>query len=241
MVILALDTSSAAGSTAVVRDGVTIAEHAGDGSRTHGERLPGELMAVLDAAGVALADVDQFAVCIGPGSFTGLRVGIATIQGLALARNRLVVPVSSFEAIARPTDSGPRTTDHEPRPTAVWIDAHRGEVFATLIDADGTTELIGPSSLPPAATIDAWSGAAANLASIRFAGNGAIKYADAIRERLGSRALLPVSVPLLAPTIGRIAHAEPGRGVHPHAIAPLYIRRPDAELARDRRRTPAAP
>src|SRR6516165_5121101 len=98
MLVLALDTSSAAGSAAVIRGDRVLVERAGDASRTHGERLPRELMAVLDAARVDLREIDHFAVSIGPGSFTGLRVGIATIQGLAFAQNKLVVPVSSFEA-----------------------------------------------------------------------------------------------------------------------------------------------
>src|SRR5512132_3725834 len=100
MLTLALDTSAAAGSAALLRDGHVVAERAGDGSRTHGERLPRELMELLESAGVTLRDIDRFAVSTGPGSFTGLRVGIATIQGLALAQHKLVVPVSSFEALA---------------------------------------------------------------------------------------------------------------------------------------------
>ena len=137
MLILALDTSSAAGSAAIARDGVVLAERAGDGTRTHGQRLPRELMAILDAAGVALHDVDRLAVATGPGSFTGLRVGIATIQGLALAQHKLVVPVSSFEALAFVAGPGAAAI-------APWIDAHRGEVFAVLYGPDGRTQLAPP-------------------------------------------------------------------------------------------------
>ena len=80
MVILSLDTSSTAGSAAVVRDGRVLVERAGDPSRTHAERLPRELMDVLDAARCSLDTIDAFAVVTGPGSFTGLRVGLSTIQ-----------------------------------------------------------------------------------------------------------------------------------------------------------------
>src|SRR5688572_19804666 len=100
MLILALDTSAAAGSAAIVRDGAGVIARGGDGSRTHGERLPLELMAILDEAKLTLDAVDAFAVVTGPGSFTGLRVGIATIQGLAMARGKRVAPVSTFEALA---------------------------------------------------------------------------------------------------------------------------------------------
>ena len=228
MLILALDTSSAAGSAAIARDGVVLAEHAGDGTRTHGQRLPRELMAILDAAGVALHDVDRFAVATGPGSFTGLRVGIATIQGLALAQHKLVVPVSSFEAlafIARP----------EAAAIAPWIDAHRGEVFAVLYGPDGRTQLAPPSSLSPASTLDSWNTAADPGAAIRFIGDGASKYRGIIEARLGSRAVVTPDVPPLAGAIARIASASPDRAVRPHAVVPLYVRRSDAELARDRR------
>jgi len=187
LLILSLDTSSAAGSAALVRDGAVLVERAGDGSRTHGERLPRELMAILDEAGAGLDDVDRFAVSIGPGSFTGLRVGIATIQGLAMARRALVTPVSSFEALAWRARG---TADA----IAAWIDAHRGEVFACLYDAGGRVVLREPTSLSPVATVDDWlSGGIAADAAIRFEGDGAIKYAGLIRERLAHlRGVAPV-------------------------------------------------
>jgi tRNA threonylcarbamoyladenosine biosynthesis protein TsaB len=227
MLILALDTSSAAGSAAVVRDGNLVVEHAGDGARTHGERLPRELMAVLEAAQCTLAEVDGFAVVTGPGSFTGLRVGVATIQGLAFARRAPVFPVSAFEALAwHARGRGP---------AGIWIDAHRGEVFATLVAGSGS-ELAAPSARPPAATLDAWAPALAALGAVRFTGSGAVRYRDAIASRLGGGATVEDRVPLLAGIAGRIAAASPSRAVSPHAVVPQYVRRPDAELARDRRK-----
>jgi len=229
VLILALDTSSAAGSAAVVRGDRVLIERAGDGARTHGERLPRELMAVLDAAHVDLREIDCFAVSIGPGSFTGMRVGIATIQGLAFAQKKRVVPVSSFEALALRSSA-----------TAVWIDAHRGEVFAALYDADGR-QLTAPTSLKPEATLDAWSPALAPFDRIRFAGDGATLYRDRIAARVGERAAIDAEPPLLAGRIGLIAAAAPARAVLPHAVVPLYVRRPDAVLARERRDASSEP
>lgn len=221
----------------MLRDGVVVAERAGDATRTHGERLPRELMAVLDDAGAKLRDVTTFAVCTGPGSFTGLRVGIAAMQGLAFAQRKLVVPVPAFEALARsvaPRPAGPSLI-------ATWIDAHRGEVFACLYDASGRLVLREPTSLSPAATLDDWlSHDLVADAAIRFEGDGAIKYADVIRARL-VQARIADGLPLLAGTIARIAHAEQDRAVTPHAVVPLYVRRPDAELARDRKASATAP
>ena len=232
MLILALDTSSAAGSAAIVRDGAVVIERAGNAARTHGERLPLELMAILRDSGAALDAVDAFAVVTGPGSFTGLRVGIATIQGLALARGRRVAPVTAFEALVFGLNQTlrPKAATY----TAVWIDAHRREVFAALYAPDGRTPLEPPTSLSPDATIDAWMGRIETGAQVRFAGDGAVRYADVIRARLGARAQLPSETPLLAAAAGVIAAADPGRAVIPHAIVPLYVRRSDAELTRER-------
>jgi tRNA threonylcarbamoyladenosine biosynthesis protein TsaB len=225
--ILSLDTSAAAGSVALLDNGRVVIERAGDPSRTHGARLPAELMAVLAAVGATLGSVDLFAVSVGPGSFTGLRVGIATMQGLALANAALVVPVTTFEALAwhAPVDV----------PVAVWIDAHRSEVFASLIAADRKTELRPASALSPRATLEAWTGELSRHDRVRFVGDGAVRYQDDIRRCLGSRAEIAADVPPLAGAIADIAYREPTRAVRPHAIVPVYVRRPDAELARDRR------
>jgi tRNA threonylcarbamoyladenosine biosynthesis protein TsaB len=246
MLILALDTSTAGGSAAIVRDGALLLARDGDASRTHGQRLPGELMDILRDAGGTLAGIDGFAVVTGPGSFTGLRVGIATIQGLALARGRRVTPVSAFEALMFSKDEVFRlkpeaTYSPEAAYCGVWIDAHRREVFATLYAEDGRTVLEPPTSLSPEATIDAWMGRVAAASRIAFIGDGAIKYADVIRERLGERAILSDQTPRLAAAAGLIAAADPARAVVPHAVVPLYVRRSDAELARDRRMGPSVP
>ena len=233
--ILALDTTSAAGSAAIVRDGAVLIERDGDGSRTHGQRLPLELMAILRDARLTLDAVDAFAVATGPGSFTGLRVGIATIQGLALARRQRVTPVTTFEAIAFVASRESSRDPGSARVIAVWIDAHRGEVFASLYSADGRTVMEPPTALAPHVTLDTWTRSLPPDARIAFAGDGAVRYADVIRERLGERASVPQQAPSLAGSIGLIAAADPARAVAPHALVPLYVRRPDAELARDRR------
>jgi tRNA threonylcarbamoyladenosine biosynthesis protein TsaB len=238
MLILALDTSSAGGSVALVRHNegeVTVVERAGDGTRTHAERLPAELVAVLDEAGAALRDVDRFAVAVGPGSFTGLRIGIATMQGLALTADRLVAPVTTFEALAW----------HAGMPgeaVAVWIEAHRGEVFATLLAPDGHT-MAPPTARAPDLTLDAWREPLAGIDRVRFVGDGAVRYRALIADRLAERqdcVRIDTVAPALAGVIGRIAAADPGRAVGPHALVPLYVRRPDVELARERRQPPAS-
>ena len=98
MVVLALETVTRDGSVALWRDGPVEARQ-GDGARSHAERLPGALIDLLAAHGLSLPAVDIFAVVTGPGSFTGLRVGLAAVQGLALAGHRRVVGVPTLDAL----------------------------------------------------------------------------------------------------------------------------------------------
>ena len=211
----------------MVQGGHVLAEMRGNPELTHGERLPGELIRTLDAAGVPLGEVDLLAVAAGPGSFTGLRVGIATMQGLATATGLRIVPVSVFEALARSAGAGDA-------PLAVWIDAQRGQVFAVLYDAAADRALTEPSSLPPVDTLAAWK-ALGVTGSVRFVGDGAVRYRTTVEAELGARALMLPEPPPLAGFIGRIAAEHPERAVLPHAVVPIYVRRPDAELARGKR------
>jgi tRNA threonylcarbamoyladenosine biosynthesis protein TsaB len=221
VLILALDTTTRAGSLAIVRDGEVICETVGDATLTHGERLPADFLRICEGAGIPIGAIDLFAVAAGPGSFTGLRVGIAAIQGLAFATHRMVVPVSTLEAIAeQPRRRGARV--------AAWMDAQRHEVFAAI---PGETE---PASGSPEDILSAWL-AQTDLRGIEFHGDGAVRYAERIRKILGDYVTIATTTPPLAGSIGLIAAREPHRGVVPHAIVPIYIRRPDAELARDRR------
>jgi tRNA threonylcarbamoyladenosine biosynthesis protein TsaB len=221
VLILALDTTTPSGSLAVLRDGVLAAEMTGDAALTHGQRLPGDVRRLCEAAGVRPRDVDLFAVAAGPGSFTGLRVGIAAVQGLAFAHQRLVVPVSTLEAIAhRRRAAGARV--------AVWMDAHRKEVFASI---PGEIE---PTSGTPEDVLAGWL-SQTDLRGVEFHGDGAVRYGARIHHVLGDYVRVASGTPPLAGAIGAIAAAEPHRAVLPHAIVPIYVRRPDAELARDRR------
>ena len=225
MIILALDTTTRDGSIAVLDDAVVRVERGGDATVTHGQRLPGELADALSAAGIRIEDVDLLAVAAGPGSFTGLRVGIATIQGVAMAHAKRVVAVSALEALARAAVN-PRNS------IGAWMDAQRGEVFAALYAADGRDLLIPPVSAAPAAVLRTWS-SAADISRTTFIGDGAVRHAQVLRELAPD--VQVVSPPLLAALVGQIAVENPSRAVLPHAIVPIYVRRSDAELARARR------
>ena len=239
MLVLALDTTTRAGSIAVARDGRLLHLHEGDAARPHAERLPGDLVAALGHSGLGLADVDVFAVAIGPGSFTGLRIGIAAIQGCAFATGRPVVGVSALEAMASAAAAAHGLAAGSR--LGVWMDAQRQEVFSALYlladpDAGSMGVIEEPAVGPPREAAQRWH-ELLGAAWCPVVGDGAERYALVLNEAAGT-AVPTLAPPPIAPAIARIAgrRAEAGEGTLPHAIRPLYVRRPDAELARDRRR-----
>ncbi|MDQ3417747.1 MAG: tRNA (adenosine(37)-N6)-threonylcarbamoyltransferase complex dimerization subunit type 1 TsaB [Acidobacteriota bacterium] len=231
MLILALDTTTRAGSVALLRSDAlggdaVLYEQSGDPALTHGQRLPGDLIEACAVAGVQISDVELFAVAAGPGSFTGLRIGIATMQGLAMARGGRIVPVSTLEAIAVAAPPGPARI-------AAWMDAQRGEVFAQVFErGDGRARPL--SEAIAARPSDALEHHREWVSGAGFEGDGAVRYRADIERGLGDVRVAAV-VPHLAIAIARIAGGSPDRAVLPHAVIPIYVRKPDAEIARDRR------
>src|SRR5258708_27483721 len=128
MKVLALDTSTRAGSVALIVDDRVVEERAGDQSRTHAERLPSEIVTLAAAHDLAVGDVDLFAVASGPGSFTGLRIGIATMQGLAIVHRRPLTGIPALEALALLGGHGLADGGIVP----AWLEAHRHVDFAAL-------------------------------------------------------------------------------------------------------------
>jgi tRNA threonylcarbamoyladenosine biosynthesis protein TsaB len=223
MLVLALDTTTSSGSCALARDGVVVYEQVNDAPNAHAQRLPGDLMSLLDSAGMTLSAVDVFAVATGPGSFTGLRIGIATMQGLAFAEGKPLVGVSGFDALARIAGSEGCV--------ATWVDAWRGEVFAALYE--NGLEIEPPVVSRPEILLEPMRGR-----PTRFLGDGARAHHELIGRVMGDAGQMvdPVAPPL-AGTIAMLATQALGRALGqahaPEAIRPLYVRRTDAELARD--------
>src|SRR4051812_2871661 len=183
MLVLALDTTTRAGSVALVSGSGVVEQRAGDGARNHAARLPGEITSLLRDRGVSMRDVDLYAVAAGPGSFTGLRIGIATVQGLAFVHRRRVVGISALEALAYAANEGsaPGTI------IAAMIDAHRREVFAAVYRVDGgpsfsrerLAEIETPSAGAPGPMLQRWAERHDMTAAV-CVGDGAPLYADEI-------------------------------------------------------------
>ena len=225
VLILALDTTTRGGSIAITRDQVVAAVVEGDASRTHGERLPEEIQRVLTAAGVAAADLDLLVVASGPGAFTGLRIGIAAIQGLSMVVGAPVIGISALDALAELTWPA---VDTSVTTLAAWMDAARGEVFAVDYTRSGQSD---PVVASPAAILSTIS---PNPTGIAFVGDGASRYRADILAWAPHSAILPLPV-ALAPTLALIGGRRVDAAGPPHALQPLYIRRPDPELERLRR------
>jgi tRNA threonylcarbamoyladenosine biosynthesis protein TsaB len=252
---LALDTTTRAGSVAVVRDASLLAVIHGDARRTHGERLPADIERALSQAGMRASELQLLAVASGPGAFTGLRIGLAAIQGLAMVLNLPVIAVSALDALAlsvlgtsvpgadlRPHAATPvpgvRPHDAALSPAiTAWIDAQRGEVFAASYSPSRVDDTPSPTSVPivstPEVALAAWHLAPGTI----FVGDGAVRYREQILHGMGTHCRVVDAPPALAPFIAQLGvrRAIRGEAAPPHALQPLYVRRPDAELERQRR------
>jgi tRNA threonylcarbamoyladenosine biosynthesis protein TsaB len=232
MRVLALDTTTRALSAALVEDDRIRAEYVGDTARSHAERLPGALLDLAASARVELQAIDVFAVAAGPGSFTGLRIGIAAMQGLAFVTGKRIVAVSALDALAHAAAADLA----EGTLVAAWIDALRGDVFAALYRVGAAAPFAAGRIVPidapavdvPSTVLERWT-----TRPDVFTGSGARRYAALIAG--GAPAARLCEAPPLAAVIGRVAvgRARAGESVDPAGVQPLYVRRPDAELARE--------
>lgn len=235
VVILALDTTTRAGSVAVLEDDTVLSSVPGDSNLTHGERLPGEMARAIDQAGLSLHAIELLAVASGPGAFTGLRIGLAAAQGLALVLDTPAIGVSSLDALAFAT--WPQLARPTETTLWAWMDAQRGEVFAARYEPGddgwapkGPPVVAEPSQLLPLIDIS-------RSRPIVIVGDGAAKHRPAI-DAWSDGAWQIVDPPtMLAIAIGMLGRRLAARGLAgaPHALQPLYVRRPDAELERERR------
>jgi tRNA threonylcarbamoyladenosine biosynthesis protein TsaB len=211
LIVLGLDTCLDACSVAILDDARVLAWRSEPMRRGHQERLGGMTAAVMDEAGLAFPRLDRIGATLGPGSFTGLRVGLAFAKGLALALERPAVGIGVLEALAAEADDDV---------VAAVIDARRGQVYLQVF-AQGRP-LMAPDILP-------LETAAARLAEfagggpVALVGPGAALLAEVLpRARLIERqAADPVVVARLA---GRARAPFP-------PLRPLYLRAPDARAS----------
>lgn len=173
----------------------------------------------LRGLGLSPRDLDGFAVTTGPGAFTGLRVGLSSVQGLALACGALCVGLSSLDVLASSVAGSAPTT-------AALLDAFRDEVYWGIYDSGG--RLAGEHRVGPLAGV-----LEALPPGTAFVGDGAARYREAI-EAAVPRAQFPSADLFLAGTLGRLALEvlRGGRGRSPADLRPLYLRGADIRMPR---------
>jgi tRNA threonylcarbamoyladenosine biosynthesis protein TsaB len=209
MRVLGLDTALGACSAAVTHDGEVLAAIREPMLRGHQERLAPLVQEVMAQAGLPFAALDRIAVTVGPGSFTGLRVGLAFAKGLGLALGKPCVGIGSLEALAA-SEPGPGLC-------AAVIDAKRDQVYLQLFD--GGAALMAPDSLPveiaAARLAELWRGG-----PVRLVGPGAAALAGVAPEIQVIERAAPHPRAICA--LAAVREPTPAR--------PLYLRAPDAKL-----------
>jgi tRNA threonylcarbamoyladenosine biosynthesis protein TsaB len=219
MLILAIDTALEACAAAVLDTGAgkVIASESQAMKRGHAEALMPLIARVMKDSGLAFAAVDRIAVTNGPGSFTGLRVGLSAARGLALAAGKPVVGITTLSAYAAPVVS--ETLE---QPVISAIDARHDQVYFQVVSGNGSS-LIRPRVAPITEAL-----AASRFGAPHLVGNAA----HILAERWPAQASLPVKVESYpAPDIAWVAWL--GAAVSPETAParPYYLRAPDAKPA----------
>jgi tRNA threonylcarbamoyladenosine biosynthesis protein TsaB len=219
MLILAIDAAMDACAAAVLdtEAGDLIARESEAMKRGHAEALMPLIGRVIARSGVAFAGLDRIAVTTGPGSFTGLRVGLSAARGIALAASKPVVGVTTLTAYAAPIVG--RNGEH---PVVAAIDARHGQVYLQVVSGDGNS-LIRPQVTPIEEALTAWRFGAPHLV-----GNAA----GILAERWPSHAVAPLSVDAqAAPDIAWVGWLGAAVGPETAPARPFYLRAPDAKPA----------
>ena len=219
--ILSVETATLAGSVALARGEKVIAGFAGDPKISHSNTLLNDIDKVLGDAQVELADIELLAVASGPGSFTGLRIGIATVKGLAVTLNCPCVGIPTLQAVAH---SGGASTN-----TVALLPAGRGEVFAQLfsVTSEGVvTALDQASHIAPLRLFEKYG----LLENVLWSGDVAITSQTLLERDPHWRVAAPATnlaehVSLLALRRFRERQLD-----HPDALQAIYVRPSDAEL-----------
>lgn len=229
MLILALDSSTRLGSVALLQDETLVAEYTLSVQRTHAERLLPAVDQVLRDAGVEPAALEGIAVSRGPGSFTGLRIALATAKALGYALDRPVVGVSTLDSLAYGVAGWGEVV-------CPLLDARRGEAYAAVyrtLPGGELTRLSDYLALPVAQILER-VGEVAPEGRVVLTGDAVRLHADLLAERLDGRAVFPgeAVATLRASWVGALARARFRRGeVDPlGSLSPLYVRPPEAEV-----------
>jgi tRNA threonylcarbamoyladenosine biosynthesis protein TsaB len=223
--LLAIDTALDAVSVCLVDGKEVLANAEAKSDRRHGEMLTPMIQSVLREAGCTVHDVGSIAVDIGPGLFTGMRVGIATAKAMAEVLEADVLGVSSLEVVAHQAST-------EFDVIAAVIDARRGEVFWSLHRADDHEQL---STARAGSPEECLASIADRGQSVCLVGTGVTRYRqvfdDGLRLAVPDFEFAPESTHVpMATTVAVIATSRLVDAVSVDELVPMYLRAPDAEI-----------
>ena len=221
MLILAIDTALDACAAAVLDTsaGSVLAQESQAMKRGHAEALMPLIARVMKASGIAFASLDRIAVTTGPGSFTGLRVGLSAARGIALAANKPVVGLTTLTAYAAPV-----VAENSGNPVISAIDARHDHVYFQVVAGDGSS-LVPPRVAPIEEVLGA-----AQFGAPHLVGNAA----QIIADRWPSDAMPPVKIdPQPAPDIVWVAWLAAAVDPKVATPRPFYLRAPDAKPSTD--------
>lgn len=226
--VLAVDTSGPVAGCAVLRDGKVVHMTVMNHGLTHSETIMPAVDAALEAAGLRCGDVDVFAAVAGPGSFTGVRIGVCAVKGLAHAAGKPCAAVHALEALAMNFYGFDGLC-------CPILDARRGQVYCAAFDMrDGMPVRVLDDAAQP---LDEFLARLPGGRRLAFVGDGVPVHADAVRSALGDRALIaPENLRDLRPDAAAIlAAARPDAWLPAAALRPIYLRAPQAVRERKRR------
>jgi tRNA threonylcarbamoyladenosine biosynthesis protein TsaB len=230
---LAICSATRTASVALFDAEALVGERSAATDRHQAESLLPLIDAVLREAGVQASGIAGYALCIGPGSFTSLRIGLSTLKGLAFGTDVPVVPVSSLQALAAEAQSDAG------RPLVAMLDAQRGEVYAAAF-SDRAQEWAPREDILPERVYDAEELAERIPATSVLVGQGAAIVVEALQERLGDEIMIDPggSQEPRAHAVGRLGVPRllAGKGVDAAGLAPRYVRRAEAEVTRTAKR-----
>lgn len=230
MKILAVDTSGPVCGVCVMRDGTVCCEHTVQNKLTHSATLMPMIRDALESAGIKLAEIDRIAVVAGPGSFTGVRIGVSTVRGLAAASGVPCVPVNALEALA----AGCGYFDGIICPIQ---DARAGQVYGAAFRRGARGELTRLLTDEPIMLEDFLEKLKAlpdnSSGRFLFTGDGLPVHRERIMKVLGERAVAaePQSA-FLRPSVAAYLAGKEEQTVSGKELVPYYLRAPSAEKNR---------
>jgi tRNA threonylcarbamoyladenosine biosynthesis protein TsaB len=228
-----VETSTLTGAVALVAGDTVVADHRLNIALTHSERLLGAVDHLLTLAGWRLAEVETLAVAVGPGSFTGLRIGVSTMKSLAFATGIPLVGIPTLDALAW-------SLPFAAHPICPILDAKKGEVYTALYrtDAGRLERRWEYQALAPAALGEALGREVGG--PVIFVGDAVASCGAVLRGIMGGDARLAPPGHRLpsAVSVAELARAarERGEQADPASLVPIYVRRSEAELGRERQR-----